>query len=276
MTPSGPTQDMNDQERQARRVVFNDVAPLYDRVRPSYPDKLFDQLFTWMGQKPQATHLLEVGPGTGKATLPLLKRGCTVTAVELGPDMAEHLRKRAASYGRHLQVIVGAFEQVALPHHQFDAVLAASAWHWVEPRSGLRIAHGALRMDGVIALLSIMQVRDGGPDFFEASQAIYETMGLQSKAWDPAQPRESAVNADVGLLEQSPLFSDPSEFRVPWNVTYTSAQYVQLKQTHSDTLLLDANTRSEFLRRTAALIDEEFGGSIVRPGIASLVLARAV
>ena len=50
-----------------RRLVFGEVAELYDSVRPSYPDALVDDVLAFAGAGP-GDPALEVGAGTGKAT----------------------------------------------------------------------------------------------------------------------------------------------------------------------------------------------------------------
>jgi cyclopropane fatty-acyl-phospholipid synthase-like methyltransferase len=50
------------------RGVFDEDADLYDRARPGYPAQLFDDLAELAGVGP-GCRLLEIGPGTGKATL---------------------------------------------------------------------------------------------------------------------------------------------------------------------------------------------------------------
>ncbi|HEY2332172.1 MAG TPA: hypothetical protein VGH94_09625, partial [Acidimicrobiales bacterium] len=63
--------------------VFDEVPDLYDRVRPAYPDALFDDLVAITGLDDRSS-LLEVGCGTGQATRSLATLGCSVTAVEPG------------------------------------------------------------------------------------------------------------------------------------------------------------------------------------------------
>ena len=67
---------------QAWRDGFDEVAELYDRVRPGYPDDLLDELAAVL---PRSPVVVEVGPGTGQATKGLVARGASVTAVEWVP-----------------------------------------------------------------------------------------------------------------------------------------------------------------------------------------------
>ena len=99
------------------RSWFDEVAEIYDRVRPLYPTRLFDDLLTYLGRDPERLAplaVVEIGPGTGQATAPLLARGMTVTAVEPGPRLAAYLRRKLADEPR-LTVLNDRFEDAPLP-----------------------------------------------------------------------------------------------------------------------------------------------------------------
>jgi 16S rRNA A1518/A1519 N6-dimethyltransferase RsmA/KsgA/DIM1 with predicted DNA glycosylase/AP lyase activity len=105
---------------QAWRDGFDEVAELYDRVRPGYPDDLFDELAAAL---PRSPVVVEVGPGTGQATKGLVARGARVTAVELGAQLAAVLARNLPT----VNVVIGPFEKVDLASGSFDAVVAASS-----------------------------------------------------------------------------------------------------------------------------------------------------
>src|SRR5215467_5410509 len=117
-----------DQER--LRQTFNTAASTYHRARPGYPGELFDDLITVTGLAP-GDRLLEIGCATGKATLPLARRGFAITCLELGPDLAEAARRNLDGLGA--EIIVGSFEDWRPAHgEQFELVFAATAWHWID------------------------------------------------------------------------------------------------------------------------------------------------
>src|SRR5260370_41485242 len=74
-------------EREALRRTFESVAARYHRARPDYPEALYDSLISLAALQP-GDRLLEVGGGTGKATLPLARRGDRITVVGLGAELA--------------------------------------------------------------------------------------------------------------------------------------------------------------------------------------------
>ena len=131
------------------RSLFTSSAQGYDDGRPGYPPELFELLIERCGLGP-GCQFLEIGPGTGQATGPLFDSGATVVGVELGTELAELLRRKHAD--RDLEVIVGPFEEVALPDVPFDLVAAGTSFHWVPVETGLRRCAESLRVGGFLAL----------------------------------------------------------------------------------------------------------------------------
>src|SRR5215471_16425079 len=118
-----------EEQREQLRQTFDQAAGRYDRVRPDYPEALFDDLVALAGLTP-GDHLIEVGCATGKATRPLARRGFRITCVELGPELAAVARRNLAGFG--VVVVQIPFEEWQPPEPAV-LVYAATAWHWIDP-----------------------------------------------------------------------------------------------------------------------------------------------
>src|SRR5438128_6585766 len=94
--------------RRRRRTTFEQVPELYDRARPLYPAQLFADLVAFAGLE-AGSRVLEIGCGTGQATLPLAERGLDVVCVELGEQLAAVARRKLAGFP-HVEVVTAAFE----------------------------------------------------------------------------------------------------------------------------------------------------------------------
>jgi ubiquinone/menaquinone biosynthesis C-methylase UbiE len=57
-----------------QRFTFDQVASVYREARPGYPDALVDDVVSYADLKPN-DRILEVGCGTGQATMSFAKRG---------------------------------------------------------------------------------------------------------------------------------------------------------------------------------------------------------
>jgi trans-aconitate methyltransferase len=115
--------------KREQRLVFGEVAELYDRHRPAYPDPVIDDLIALAGLDPGAL-ALEVGAGTGKATAMFAARGIHVLAVEPSAEMAAVARRTFGDRGE-VQIEQSDLEQWDPAGREFGLVFAAQAWHWV-------------------------------------------------------------------------------------------------------------------------------------------------
>jgi protein-L-isoaspartate O-methyltransferase len=77
----------DDPRRHSLRAGFDRAAEDYQRSRPVCPPQLFDDLIDLAGLE-AGDRVIEIGCGTGQATVPLAERGLAVTAVELGAELA--------------------------------------------------------------------------------------------------------------------------------------------------------------------------------------------
>jgi len=75
------------------RLKFDEDVINYDKMRPTYVKELYHDVIHFSNFNSTKT-ALEVGIGTGQATLPFLQTGCALEAIELGEHMAEFVKKR--------------------------------------------------------------------------------------------------------------------------------------------------------------------------------------
>lgn len=173
---------MTGPDRRDLARVFNEVPELYDRVRPTYPDELFADLAAITGMD-RGSRVLEVGCGTGQATRSLAALGYPVTAIEPGAGMAALARQRLAAF-RNVEVETSAFEEWDDGGRRFDVLVAASAWHWVNPSVGWRRAHDVLHPRGWMALLGNVVVRRAGePEVYAETADIHERFSPGNPGW---------------------------------------------------------------------------------------------
>jgi len=136
-------------ERVAARV-FGEVADVYDRVRLPFPGELFDDVLDYSGAALGGRRALEVGAGTGRATVAFAARGVPVVAVEPDPAMAGVLRGRAGRFPG-VEVVRRSFEEFR-PAERFGLLFSAEAWHWTVPESRWSLARQALAEGAAFAV----------------------------------------------------------------------------------------------------------------------------
>ena len=163
---------MVDSTNRSLRTTFDEDAELYDKARPGYPAKLFDDLAALGGLGP-GCRVLEIGAGTGKATVPIARRGCELVAVELGARMAA-VAKRNLADCPNAQVLEADFETWPLPAEPFDLVVSATAFHWLDPAVRMVKAAQALRPGGFLAVVETHHVANPDNSFFVDVQSCYQ------------------------------------------------------------------------------------------------------
>lgn len=113
--------------------TFDTVVSKYEKMRPGYAPELYQTIFDYapIGED---SRVVEVGSGSGQATLPVLQKGCELVSVEYGENFSKALREKFKDYPK-FSVITGKFEDAELPKDSFDLVYSATAFHWVRKRS---------------------------------------------------------------------------------------------------------------------------------------------
>ena len=132
------------------RLKFNEDEVNYDKWRPTYVPELFDEIIQYSGIN-ETKKALEIGIGTGQATLPILKTGCKLTAVEIGERLAEYSRQKFADFS-NFEIFNIAFEKFDCKSNTFDLIYSATAFHWIPEHIGYIKAYDLLKSGGALAL----------------------------------------------------------------------------------------------------------------------------
>src|SRR5215210_8616693 len=246
-------------ERDRLRTTFDEAASLYDEVRPGYPEELFDDVISLSGIEPRG-RILEIGCGTGQATVPFARRGYRILCVELGENMATVARRNLEGYP-NAEVRTGAFEDVSLQEGAFDLAISATAFHWLDPAAAYLKVARALRDGGSLALFWNVHVHsDASEGFFEAAQRIYEREAPEIVGPDDYKglPRPHEVPDRTEEIQETSLLGNITTRHYRWDVTYDSWGYLRVLSTYSGHRSLNADTRERLFRSIADLIDTRF------------------
>ncbi len=229
---------ISEPERKRLRNTFNRAADRYQRARPDYPEGLIDRLVTVTGVR-VGDRLLEIGCATGKATLPLARRGFRITCIELGPELARAAGKNLSAFGE-VEIVEGNFEEWARPPGaQFDLVFAATAWQWIDPAVRYQKAWEALRAGGHLAFWDAVHVLvDNGDPFFAEIQDVYKEIG-EGLPPGSAFPRPNELLDQRGEIEASGLFSVVDIRHFDWERVYNADGYVELLETFSGHIAME-------------------------------------
>jgi SAM-dependent methyltransferase len=256
-----------------RRLVFGEVAGLYERARPSYPAALIDDLVRWAQPGARA---LEVGAGTGKATRLVAARGVSVLGIEPSAEMAVYARVATESLG-NAEIVESDFERWRPDGMTFPLIYAAQAWHWVDQESGYAHARAALSRDGhLVAFWNRFTWSDTA--LRRALSDVYRRAVPELPPDGPTHPDNPGVaradEAWTRAIAATDGLIDPSERTYEWSLDYTAAEYVALLGTMSEMRLLGADDRQALLEAVRETI-ERHGGGLTMPMTTHASIARA-
>ena len=261
-----------DHDRERLRQTFNSAARSYHQARPDYPSELFDDLIAVAGLAP-GDHLLEIGCATGKATLPLARRGFRITCIELGPDLAAAARRNLN--GLDAEIIEGRFEDwQPATGEQFGLVFAATAWNWIDPARRYTLAWRALRPGGHLAFWNALHVfPDDGDRFFQEIQDVYDEIG---EALPPGStwPRPGELADQAAEVEASGLFEVVHIRHFDWEQVYDADSYIELLNTFSGHIAMEDWKRERLYSEIRLRLSRRPDNAVRRHWEAVLHIAR--
>ena len=222
---------------------------------------------------------MEIGCGTGQATLPLARQGHQITALEPGRNLAALAATNLAAFPL-VNIQTTTFEDWAGAAAQYDLVLSATAFHWVSPEIRYLKSYQALAPDGWLALVWNMEAEDQSV-LGQQVQAVYDQYMPPSQAHPYAthHPLGQKARQDTKItvwqeeIENSCLFKSVSVLQFPWTQWYPTEQYLQLLETFSDHQTLPSETKSELFSGIAEALDRH-GGGRSKPYLTVLYLAQ--
>ena len=234
---------------------FGADAGRYDRARPSYPADLIDRIIA----ASPGRDVLDVGCGTGISARLFQAAGCRVLGIEPDPRMAELARKGGT------ETEAGRFEDWDPAGRTFDAVVAAQAWHWVDPVAGAAKAAGVLRPCGRLAVF--WNAFDPPKELREAFAEVFRRALPGSPfAGFWARPAVEAYRAGcvrvADALRQAGAFGEPEEWLSFWERPYTRDEWLDLVTTIGGFTRHPEAVQRELLAGLGAAVDAA-GGAFV-------------
>lgn len=257
----------------SQRDAFDESAAIYQSARPAYPAELFGDLVAETRLEPPG-ELLELGAGPGTATVDLARRGFKITAVELGPGLADQARRNLAEFPR-VQVITSGFEEWQPPDRaRFDLVYSANVWRWLDPELRWSKTADLLAPGG---WLSVFGARHAFPDgydpFFDDLQAVYGELGEGAIDWPPAPPRPTNGPL-IAEAEASGFFTAVADRSYVWAVDYDVDGYLALLATFANHLVMEPAKRDHLTAAVRRLFAARPGGRVTRHWVSQPALFR--
>jgi len=246
-----------------KKFTFNESPELYEKLRPKYPEKLIEELIQYSALT-LASEILEIGPGTGQITFPFAKKGYHITGIEIGENLFRYLQNIIINFP-NANIINSSFEEWDNKGKKFDIIISAQAFHWIDPKIGYAKAAELLKDNGNLALIWIYHPRI---DVMNELDKVYAMDFPDYKKQDDAELKISKQIEEIKAVKQ---FENLRVYKYPFEIEYTSSQYIDLLNTYSDHRNIDNKIKLQLYNDIKKVIDK-FGGKINKPYIATLFL----
>jgi trans-aconitate methyltransferase len=246
----------------AKAMTFDTDAGLYEKMRPGYPKSIFRKLERRANLNSRSK-ILEIGCGTGQATKDLVNISRHITCVEPGVNLMAAAKKKYPGLAFHNSTFED-FES----DQSYDLIIAATAWHWIDPDIGCRKAYGLLEDDGVLAVLDNYHFETDPNAFHNRAQFIFSKYSGRRPDLSSQEP----IDRTTKSLENIYIRLD-AVIKTSWAHTYTIDEYIALRNTYSDHLILTPEIRKKMEKELTDFAIKEYGGKVTKHYTAVLFLA---
>ncbi|WP_420309938.1 class I SAM-dependent methyltransferase [Streptomyces sp. YS-B37] len=247
---------------------FGVDAERYERARPRCPDGLIERIVSGS----PGLDVLDAGCGTGIAARQLQAAGCRVLGVEPDVRMAEVARR----FG--VEVEVSTLEEWEPAGREFDAVVAAQAWHWIDPVAGAAKAARVLRPGGRLAVF--WHVFQLPPDIAESFADAYERVlpgapgDLRWMARAPETAYAPMLAKAADGFRAAGGFGDAEEWRFDWERTYARDTWLDQLPTIGLLTRVPQDKLAALLEAVGAAVDKAGGGFTMRYATVAVSVTR--
>jgi SAM-dependent methyltransferase len=254
-----------------RRYWYSPAAEAYQQVRPRYPQSIVDRVVE-IAQLSSNSTLLEVGCGPAIATPAFAVLGCRMVCVEPNPDFYHLAQQTCASYP-DVELQNCSFEEWELVPQQFDAVLAASSFHWISPEIGYPKAAAALRPEGCLILLWNKELQPSYEVYQQLSTVYQIHAPSLIRSYEDSSTQAAILDKLGNMAIESGYFKDMQSGHLEVDVTYSVDQYLMLLNTYSPHLKLEEQQKQALFTGLREVLEQN-GETVQLSYVSAFHIAR--
>lgn len=267
--------DYSGKDLQQRKNWYSQVADAYNRVRPRYPTQLIDRTVE-LAKLPADAIILEVGCGPGTATTAFAQLGFSMVCLEPSQEAFQLARQNCAPYP-DVEIRNTTFEEWELETERFNAVLAATSFHWVSPEIGYSKAAAALKDNGSLILLwnTALEPND---EVYQVLNEVYQTQVPSLAQFHEEQrgSQEEHLRRFGQMVIDSGQFKNLVSEQLMCEVTYSIDDYLALLSTYSPYIALDPQNRNSLFEGLKEVLEMNCGRSIQTSYLSAFHIAQKI
>ncbi|WP_017655119.1 class I SAM-dependent methyltransferase [Fortiea contorta] len=261
----------SNKDLEQRKNWYSPAAAAYNQARPHYPQEVIDQVVQ-IAQLSAESKILEVGCGPGTATVAFAQLGCAMISLEPNPDFFQLAQQNCQPYP-HVEIQNTSFEEWTPEFLKFDAVLAASSFHWISPTIGYPKAANALKDSGSIILLWNKELQPSY-EVYQRLSEIYQRHAPLLDRYEDEKTQDDILQKLGNMSIDSGQFQDLIGGKITVELTYSVDKYLTLLNTYSPYIKLDADTKKLLFADLRDCIESNFGGALQLSYISAYHVAK--
>lgn len=249
------------------QTQFHGKAQAYDKARPGYPQAAMQYIASLM---PRDATVADIGAGTGKFTIPLVRLGYTVYAVEPDADMRGVLTDATRDIA-HVTVFDGSAAHTGLPDNSVDVVTCAQALHWFDHDAFLAECARIARSNTFL-LVSIYN----STSFDSAMMLTSRDNKTQTAAVPPDDASDIGISARHFRETTAAFFTHPEIRRFVNPIHYTRDAWRTYMDSHSHSPLPSDPAYMSHRAWVDAIFDARAVGDIMTDDNVTMVASQRI
>ncbi len=256
-----------------RRDWYSTVAAAYDRTRPRYPKELIQQAIA-LSQLPAGAKILEIGCGPAIATVEFAKLGFSIVSLEPSTAACQVARDNCAAYPQ-VEIVNTTFEDWELGTAKFSAILAATSWHWVDPKIGYPKAIASLEDQGYLILLW-NHIPQPSYAICQDLAKVYSDLAPSLGKYEDQATQEKNVRDFGQQVMDTGLFTNFVTTQLVSQILYSIDDYLALLSTLSPYIALEPKQREQLFSALRQVLAENHGVEIATSYLSMLQIAQKI
>ncbi|PIN93375.1 hypothetical protein COU54_03180 [Candidatus Pacearchaeota archaeon CG10_big_fil_rev_8_21_14_0_10_31_24] len=242
---------------------FKKIGATYHKGRRDYPQNLFKEIIS-LSNLEKNSSILDIGCGTGKSTLPFVKKGYDVIGIDISDNMLNIARRLSSGY-KNIKYKKNSFESINLPENHFDLIIIGTAVHWLNPKIAYKKAYNLIKPRGYISIFW---------ESIEFLKSLPEDIKLVLISNCPNYPLKSNKNKSIKKIEgrlKKNKFTKLNLINYHYVHEYNPSEFINLIKSYSWVISLNKKKKDKLFNELTPILDN----NIIRlPKVCSLIIAQ--
>jgi ubiquinone/menaquinone biosynthesis C-methylase UbiE len=231
-----------------KRKSFGAVSEKYQRVRPNYPQKAIDDILKLSAIK-KSGKILELGCGSGKATWPFAQKVYAIDALDISQSLVDIAKKKTKKF-KNVKYIINSFEKTKLAKENYDLVISAQAFHWLDKKTRVKKIWQTLKKNGHLCIMANSRWKD--------YSVFYRELGQLYDRFHPNFTKSVVLPSNFEKeIKKSGLFRKPQEKKYFRTIQYSKKDFIDLQASFSWIAILPKKESAEFFSALKKIIENK-------------------